>query len=259
MKSRRFWPAAAIALSCLASLALARSPVGGPAEKLAELREKRDTAQAEWMEKLQAATSQEEGLKIWKARPGREFIAGFKEVATEAKGTDTAREAWFEVLATAADLGEKKDAQLAIDTTLVEHIASPDLGAFAGVLGEASGLIGADSARKAFETLIEKSEYPAVLAPALFGLGTMSIESGSDDQKATGRKALERLVSEFPTVKPKRGSPYADRAKGYLFELDHLQIGMVAPNFESIDENGATFSIADYKGKVVVLDFWGNW
>jgi peroxiredoxin len=34
---------------------------------------------------------------------------------------------------------------------------------------------------------------------------------------------------------------------------------MVAPNFESIDENGQKFAVADYKGKVVVLDFWGNW
>ena len=44
-----------------------------------------------------------------------------------------------------------------------------------------------------------------------------------------------------------------------LFEIEHLQIGMVAPDFEAQDETGASFKLSDYKGKVVVLDFWGFW
>lgn len=259
MKMRWFGPAAAIALTCLASLALARSPVGDPSEKLAELRQKRDSAQAEWQEKLRAAKSQEEGQKIWEARPGKEFLTEFKAIAIEAKGTDTAREAWLEVFSTAVDAGIKTEVKPAIDAILADFVTSPELSSFAFELGGSSYVIGTDDAVHALEALIEKSPHAAVKAPALFSFGGLRLESDDPAHKAAGRKALERLIAEFPDAKPKRGGKYADRAKGQLFELDHLQIGMVAPNFESIDENGATFSIADYKGKVVVLDFWGNW
>jgi peroxiredoxin len=34
---------------------------------------------------------------------------------------------------------------------------------------------------------------------------------------------------------------------------------MVAPEFEASDENGVKFKVSDYRGKVVVLDFWGFW
>jgi peroxiredoxin len=34
---------------------------------------------------------------------------------------------------------------------------------------------------------------------------------------------------------------------------------MLAPDFEAVDENGAAWKLSDYRGKVVVVDFWGNW
>ena len=54
-------------------------------------------------------------------------------------------------------------------------------------------------------------------------------------------------------------TPYAARAAGFLFELDHLQVGMVAPDIEAKDQDGVAFKLSDYRGKVVLLDFWGFW
>jgi peroxiredoxin len=34
---------------------------------------------------------------------------------------------------------------------------------------------------------------------------------------------------------------------------------MVAPDIESEDLDGVKFKLSDYRGKVVVLDFWGDW
>ena len=39
-------------------------------------------------------------------------------------------------------------------------------------------------------------------------------------------------------------------------ELEHLQVGMSAPDFEAVDQNGVRFALSDYRGKVVLLDFW---
>ncbi len=37
------------------------------------------------------------------------------------------------------------------------------------------------------------------------------------------------------------------------------KIGSLAPNFKSKDINGKDIELADFKGKVVVLDFWASW
>ena len=38
-----------------------------------------------------------------------------------------------------------------------------------------------------------------------------------------------------------------------------LAIGKVAPDIAGEDLDGKTFKLSDYRGKVVVLDFWGDW
>jgi hypothetical protein len=36
-------------------------------------------------------------------------------------------------------------------------------------------------------------------------------------------------------------------------------VGKMAPPIKGVDLDGKTFQLSDYKGKVVLLDFWGNW
>ncbi len=38
-----------------------------------------------------------------------------------------------------------------------------------------------------------------------------------------------------------------------------LEIGKVAPDISGVDLDGVPFKLSDYRGKVVVLDFWGDW
>ena len=38
-----------------------------------------------------------------------------------------------------------------------------------------------------------------------------------------------------------------------------LEIGKVAPDIEGVDLDEVPFKLSDYRGKVVVLDFWGDW
>lgn len=48
-------------------------------------------------------------------------------------------------------------------------------------------------------------------------------------------------------------------ATDMLFSLQHLQVGKSAPNIEEQDLDGLTFSLDEYRGKIVMLDFWGDW
>jgi hypothetical protein len=44
-----------------------------------------------------------------------------------------------------------------------------------------------------------------------------------------------------------------------LFEIRQLQPGQPAPEIEGEDIDGVKFKLSDYRGKVVLLDFWGHW
>ncbi len=83
-------------------------------------------------------------------------------------------------------------------------------------------------------------------------------EASPDELRAEAERLYERVVAEFADVENWRGT-LADAAKGALFELRHLQIGMIAPDIEGEDIDGVPFKLSDYRGKVVVLDFWGDW
>ncbi len=50
-------------------------------------------------------------------------------------------------------------------------------------------------------------------------------------------------LSAQQTPKPKPGPP----------------VGKRAPEIRGVDLDGKRFKLSDYRGKVVVLDFWGNW
>lgn len=52
------------------------------------------------------------------------------------------------------------------------------------------------------------------------------------------------------------GEAVAARAKAELFEIRHLSIGKQAPEIEGEDQDGQRFKLSDYRGKVVLLDFW---
>ncbi len=51
----------------------------------------------------------------------------------------------------------------------------------------------------------------------------------------------------------------ANQFKDALFLLENLSIGKAAPEIEGEDIDGKRFKLSDYRGKVVVLDFWGHW
>ncbi len=51
----------------------------------------------------------------------------------------------------------------------------------------------------------------------------------------------------------------ANRFQDALYLLEKLAIGKVAPEIAGEDLDGRKFKLSDYRGKVVVLDFWGNW
>ena len=69
---------------------------------------------------------------------------------------------------------------------------------------------------------------------------------------------LERVTKEFAEIKLSRGTT-GDVAKNVLNELRNLGIGKTAPEVTGQDIEGKPMKLTDFRGKVVVLDFWGDW
>ena len=86
------------------------------------------------------------------------------------------------------------------------------------------------------------------------------LESVRADELEREFMALLGEVAEQYTDIPYFGKiTLASRAQGALFEQNNLRLGMTAPDIEAEDIDGVTFKLSDYRGKVVVIDFWGDW
>lgn len=104
--------------------------------------------------------------------------------------------------------------------------------------------------------VLDNSTNDNVSGPVTYALGKM-LMVGSDT-KDEGIKLLKSIPKKFAKVKVGRSS-LADMVAGEIFELEHLQIGMDVPDIEGEDVDGVEFKLSDYKGKVIVIDFWGDW
>jgi hypothetical protein len=70
---------------------------------------------------------------------------------------------------------------------------------------------------------------------------------------------LETVMKKYAAIKLRGGATLGERADRDLFEIRSLAIGKVAPEIEGEDIQGNPLKLSDFKGKVVVLDFWGHW
>ena len=69
---------------------------------------------------------------------------------------------------------------------------------------------------------------------------------------------MKRVQDEFGDIRYGRKTLGA-YAESTVFELTRLQIGMDVPDIAGNDIDDAEFKLSEYRGKVVVLDFWGDW
>jgi len=130
------------------------------------------------------------------------------------------------------------------------------LPALAGLLESPMGLlqaIGDEEALALLEGIAKDNPDGQCKAWSLYWQSVMlGRGKPSDEQKA---KAAQ-LVAEAEKFAI---GDLADRLAAPRFQQENLQIGMTAPDIVGEDIDGVAFKLSDYRGKVVVLDFWGYW
>ncbi|HKB35126.1 MAG TPA: redoxin domain-containing protein, partial [Gemmataceae bacterium] len=103
----------------------------------------------------------------------------------------------------------------------------------------------------------EQPELAKVFA-ALYGKEYIAMLLRQEREQAIKEieAVLEQSARKYGDVKLPGGEAVAARANAELFEIRHLSVGKQAPDIEGEDQDGKRFKLSDYRGKVVLLDFW---
>jgi thiol-disulfide isomerase/thioredoxin len=100
--------------------------------------------------------------------------------------------------------------------------------------------------------------------PELRDKGAMIEQLRKADPDALDRKAVEwyiRVKEKYAdvTVSDHEPGKLGDAAERGLIALRYLGLGKEAPDIEGEDLDGKAFKLSDYRGRVVVLIFSGQW
>ena len=117
-----------------------------------------------------------------------------------------------------------------------------------------------------FRTLLEKDSRREVQGVASLTLALVlkrrlemtptAGEATASRVRAECEKLLRRASDLFGDVKLAVGGTVGNKARLELDDILHLAVGKVAPKIEGQDQDGNKFKLSDYRGKVVLLDFW---
>jgi peroxiredoxin len=121
-------------------------------------------------------------------------------------------------------------------------------------------------AEPVLKAVIEKNPNREEKAAALYALGAIHFKNfdatsdrvSGDASKDTALQCFQRLNAEFAEVSI-QGFKLADLSAKMLYEMNNLQVGCEAPEIEGKDADGVSFKLSDYRGKHVIVIFWGGW
>lgn len=262
-----------------------KSDAGGDRKaRVAAVQKEFETAQREVIDRYQAAKDDAERQKIIADMPKQDVFAKKLWPIVDEAPTD---EASAKALCWIANAAEGADKQKACDLLLQHHLARPEI---ADVLQ--SMVYEPSASSLAFLERVAKDAPSAdVKGKALFAQAQLCnqivetanrLAGGNDeelknfleylgaersawlrgiDKKAFAARAealFDKVVADHAKVAMYDGT-LGDLAKAELFETRNLAIGKVAPDIVGKDADGNPMKLSDYRGKVVVLDFWGEW
>ncbi|WP_237729322.1 trypsin-like peptidase domain-containing protein [Schlesneria paludicola] len=190
--------------------------------------------------------------------PARQFAPRLVKIATDSPKSTEAYQALIYAVTLLRQYHPESTAtsQLQqVTTQLVrDHIDETSLGIAALILSESR----LPCVQRFLKDLLQSSPHRDAQGIACFVLGRLLGSSENAVARKDSIKHLERVVNEFSDVLV-GDQPLIDSAQKMLFELQHLSIGTEAPEIVGKDIDGNEIKLSDFRGKVVMLDFFVNW
>ena len=233
-----------------------------PAEEFAEIKSRFSEELQELGVNYRDAEDQEERDAIIVQRRELEKISVDSAIAASKKRNNENKNvrdlAWF---LSQQVKGEAR--QTLIEEIKKTYLNSKDAWHFATALG------GVQSPNKDVEAALRflknESTVEKVQGNAAFAL--VGYLENVKKRRTSGRDAekldleIEELLNEcadkFADVKSDRST--IGKLATKKLNLMNLIVGKIAPDIQGVDLDDKEFKLTDYRGKVVVIDFWGDW
>jgi hypothetical protein len=211
-----------------------------------------------WLEFRRAAESAEERAELAAAFPRDEFAGELTALAGEAPGSEVAARAWIDVFRLACLLDDRALYESSLGRLLADHLRSPAIAGLTLELTYGAPEWSAPRAAEALRAILAANDDEVVQAN---GLAQLALLVGLDPRfgeegRAEALELLGRVERRFGE-RDFLGQDAAQFVAGARHEIEHLRVGQVAPDVPLIDQDGVAFRLGDYRGRVVVLDFWG--
>jgi len=229
-----------------------KEKAGAASERYEALVKEYETARADYFKASSKAKSDAEREKL-RYPQAETYAPRFLALARENPRDGAALDAlaW---IATNCRNGQERETSL--ELLLKDHAKSPRM------TKVAQSLIYSEraTAEPWLRSLLKEVTEHEVKGWATYALGRVLRAEDRSGKRgvAEAEKLFEEVAANYDDVKG-YGKTLADAAKGELFELRNLAIGQTAPDIEGEDVDGKKFKLSDYRGKVVVIDFWGDW
>lgn len=226
-----------------------------PAEKFAAAKKANDDANTAMNRVVSELQKKKEKLSLENKELNEAFQARNKTMQALVKAAEELAKAepstplGFEAITTVVSFGGPSPALIKV---LAEHHAmNPKIGTVVSRLSRGALT---PELEKFLTTVMEKNPNKDAQGNAAFTLASLMMRN----RQADAEKLFEKIMTDYKDVKSFNGT-LAERAEANLFEVRNLQIGKVVPEIEGEDMDGKKFKLSDYRGKVVMLDFWGHW
>jgi len=212
---------------------------------------------SDWQTEAQAAVqkAQEAGQAIPAIAmqpPTKAFISRAQELAAAHEGKDDAVRFLAFILKNASN--ERNAVKKAVEVLARDHAKTKAIGDVLPFLPFATRFGASKQVMSLLDSVVADHADADCKAQALITRGSMRLEQAKTDEQ---RKAAEQDLREVATVT--QNAELLAQAKDALFEIENLQVGCTAPDIAGVDVEGVAFKLSDYRGKVVLLDFWGFW
>lgn len=149
------------------------------------------------------------------------------------------------------ELGKLYDST--VDLLMEKFADRPELGPLTGYLPQDMNPAWAE---KHLRTLMEKNSSDEVKVDAKFGLASI-LKNKDEASQPEAEKLLESVVADYEKMPAKK--PMLQQIKNELNDIKVRGIGKPVPEIAGSDLDDKEFKLSDYKGKVVLIDFWGFW
>lgn len=263
-----------------------------PAEQYQALVKEFDTAQKDFQKAIREAKTPKDKQKVFQEKYPRpdKFAERFLELAEKNPKDPAAIDAlgWIVSKVRVAKSDPKSPRTKALKMLLQDHVQSEKIASVCPSLGNTVD----EDSKNLLQAVLDKNKHRPTQAQALLAMAQRAetrqsiakqlkehpeavknaervlgkefvetlVKAGPDKLRKEVEDILERVAKDYADVPDPSGDTLGEVVKDKLDGMRHpIIVDKPAPEISGRDIDGKKFKLSDYRGKVVLLDFWGNW